>query len=947
MPIDYKELEGRWRAAWKDAHVYEPEPDDREAVFVSAAFPYVNTPQHIGHLRTYGTTDIYARYMRLKGKNVLFPMGFHATGTPILAVAKRIANNDADLIGTLSDFDIPIEDIRKMADPLFCANYIMGMHEEGFTLSGLSIDWRRRLISIEPIFSRMVEWQFGKLNEAGMLKKGLHPVGWCPNENNAVGQHDTKGDTEPEIEEITAVKFKDTGSDASFACATYRPETIDGVTNIFVGENIEYVIAEVDGSKCYMSRKAAEMLTFQKEVKIKGVMSAGDLLKKRAVNPSNGEEIPVLPGYFVKAGVGTGMVMSVPAHAPFDYVALDRLRRAGYALPEMKYRKVVIVKKDGAKETEDGEIPALAHLDMASAGKGVSDETVELATKSLYRVESRWGVMAAGKYIGRGESEARDLIKSDLVKAGNAFAMHELSNSEPVKCRCGTEVVVKLVDQWFIDYGDAGWKEKVRSHMKDMVFIPDGLRHAFGKVLDWIELRATERAQGLGTRFPLSPDHIIEPLSDSTVYMSLYTYINILREAKVADSQLKPEFFEYVYMSKGDPDSVSLSTGIDKMVVKRCGEEFDYWYRNTSRHSGSDLIYSHLTMYMFMHLLLFERERWPSQIVVNGLVNYEGQKMSKSLGNIIPLKRGIGKYGADPLRFVETATADLGTETEFSEVGIRSIQSKNESMLTAILALPDMKSNELTHIDYWLYSRLNSKIRVATAHMDSMSLKEAYLEIYYNSINELKRYGEHGGSNGMVVRDYLEKITIMLSPVMPHVAEEFWHLLGKTTFVVKERWPDSDESMVNETEEHVAEIVDATVQDIRGAIEMTSKIGPNKDRKAASVEIIIANPWKTVAMNALAKEKSISKVMELKELAEVDRQKLSKFLSAFAKKINALVPVPEVSEDALASGFTDSLHYMEAKTGVRSIVVSKENESKSPRAERAQPGRPGIDIAWE
>ena len=89
----------------------------------------------------------------------------------------------------------------------------------------------------------MVEWQFLKLKEKGLLTQGRHPVGWCPNDNNAVGQHDTKHDVQPEIEEVTAVKFKDAGSNAFFACATYRPETLYGVTNLFVNENVEYVLA--------------------------------------------------------------------------------------------------------------------------------------------------------------------------------------------------------------------------------------------------------------------------------------------------------------------------------------------------------------------------------------------------------------------------------------------------------------------------------------------------------------------------------------------------------------------------------------------------------------------------------------------------------------------------------------------------------------------------------
>ena len=103
-----------------------------------------------------------------------------------------------------------------------------------------------------------------------------------------------------------------------------------------------------------------------------------------------------------------------------------------------------------------------------------------------------------------------------------------------------------------------------------------------------------------------------------------------------------------------------------------------------------------------------------------------------------------------------------------------------------------MKSKELSHIDYWLYSKLNSKIKNATAYMDGINLKDAYAEIYYNSINELKRYVDRGGDNEIVVREFLEKMVLMLAPIMPHISEEFWSMLGKSTLVAKESWPEPD-----------------------------------------------------------------------------------------------------------------------------------------------------------
>jgi leucyl-tRNA synthetase len=958
MTLNYGEIEPKWQKAWAEAKAYESDPDERKGMLITAAFPYVNAPFHIGHLRTYGITDFLARYKRLRGYNVLFPMGFHATGTPVLAFAKRIAAGDNELFSELRKFEIPDSDISKMSDINFIVDYMPLIIEEAFKLSGIGIDWRRKFRSIDPLYSKMVEWQFARLNEAGLLKQGSHPVGWCTNEGNAVGQHDTKGDVEPEIEELIAVGFKDSESEAVFPCATYRPETIDGVTNLFIGEKVEYVTARLNGRRYYMSKDAASRLAHQVKLEVDGQVTAAELLKKSAINPSNGEKIPVLPGFFVEADVGTGVVMSVPAHAPFDYAALQKLKASGANVPS-QWRSVIKIERPGAANKPvtgadvelarkiDPAATAEAYLELLKQDNNVSEEILTAATKLVYREESRWGVMSYGKYSGKKETEARELIKADLISSGASFAMFELTNEKPVFCRCGRRVVIKMVEgQWFINYGDREWKERTRKHMESMKLYPEGSANTFEKVFDWINMRAAERAQGLGTKFPLNKEHIIESLSDSTIYMSLYSYINILRDIGAKPEQLKPDFFDFVLAGRGSAKAVSDSTGIDEMAVKKCRESFVYWYGDTSRHSGSDLIYNHLTMYMFNHVALFDQKFWPKQIVTNGLVNYEGQKMSKSLGNIIPLKLAIRQHGADPLKFVVVAGAEIGTESDFREESVRSIQSKNDFLHKLMLSLPEMKSTELSHNDFWLYSKLNTKIKRSTELLDNMMLKEAYIDIYYNSVNELKRYIDRGGSNGMAVKEFLERLSIMISPIMPHVAEEFWHELGRTSLVVKERWPEPDESMINLQEEAIEDLIDSTMSDVRQGMELTSKIPANAGKNAREVRIIIADDWKTDAYNALAKEKNIGKAMAAESLKGADREKLSKFLSQFAKKMNALVVVPALKAEDIIKGFNDSGKYLSEKMGATVTAVA-ESDSKSDRAARALPGKPAIDIVWE
>ena len=225
-------------------------------------------------------------------------------------------------------------------------------------------------------------------------------------------------------------------------------------------------------------------------------------------------------------------------------------------MPEMKYTKVIEIEKKegldigrsltdvsgGYSKPEHPEIPALAYLEILHANVNAIDDMIEFATKLLYREESHWGVMIVDDYKGMKEPEARELMKKKLKENGSAFEMHVIANDEPVYCRDGTRVIVNIVDQWFINYaGDPKWKELARANLKEMRILPEKLRLSFEKVVEWIDLRAAERKQGLGTTFPFDKTSKIESLSDSTMYMSFYTFVHILRSAKVTPEQLKPE----------------------------------------------------------------------------------------------------------------------------------------------------------------------------------------------------------------------------------------------------------------------------------------------------------------------------------------------------------------------------------------------------------------------
>ncbi|MGI0141404.1 MAG: leucine--tRNA ligase [Candidatus Micrarchaeales archaeon] len=946
--IDYPRIDAKWQEEWSKARLFEADPDERKSYMVTAAFPYVNSAMHIGHLRTYGTADILARYKRMCGFNVLFPMGFHATGTPILAFAKRIANKDKELIDELKVFHISNEDIAKMIEPEYIASYFVKEVEKGMRLGGLSIDWRRKFVSTEGFFGKFIEWQFGILNRKGYLVKGKHPVGWCPNEKGAVGMHDTKHDVEPEIEEEIAVKFKVDGEDSSFICSTYRPETIDGVTNIFVNPDSQYVLCNIEGEKYYITKAAAEILAYQFPVEVVSEISGAELLKKKCVNPFNAEKLPIFPGDFVKEEIGTGVVMSVPAHAPFDYATLEKLKAKGYDMQGIKYKKIIDVQIGrslsdvavGEAKPIHVDLPALAYLEVLHTDVNAINDMLEFATKLQYREESHWGKMLVKGYEGMSEPEARDKIKKKLLDEKNAIMIYIIQNA-PVQCRCGYNVVVKLVDnQWFINYGDAKWKETVKDWFKDMKVLPDKANNGFNAAIDWINLRAVARAQGLGTKFPFAPDLIIESLSDSTIYMSFYTILHLIRNVDI--QKLTPEFFDFVYLEKGNAEDVSKSTGIDFEIVKKCRESFLYWYTYTSRHSGPDLIFNHLTMQIFNHVAVFDHEYWPKQIVVNGMVMYEGEKMSKSLGNIIPLEDAVKRVGADPLRIVELTSADLFSDSEYSESAVNGIKERLEYLNEIVEKMKEYDAGELTHIDYWLYSKLNRKIEGVTDAMEKMELRDYSTHALYNSIIELKRYFERGGKNAMVLKDYMQNIVLLLQPAAPHIAEEFWHMLGNDTFAAKEKWPSADKEMINDRVEEEEELVLALLDDIKKAAELVGK--KNEGKKAKKTVLVVASEWKRDAVNQLAATKDTGKAIAKMKENGIDPEMAAKYIGKLAKGMNRLSPV-NINEEDEFKLLNETRGYFNKILGM-DIAVEKEGESKSARAERAAPLKPSIEIQF-
>ena len=360
MDINWNSIDAKWQNKWAENNDHDVDPNEKEKKFITVAYPYPNSPQHIGHGRTYTITDVHSRYLRMKGFNVLFPMGFHYTGTPILGMSKRVQANDTELIDAFRTlYNVPEDKIKDFIDPVKIADYFHGEIKAGMIEMGYSIDWRREFTTIIPAYQKFIEWQFRTLKQNNLIVQGNHPVGWCPNDQNPVSQHDTLGDVEPDFTEYIIMKFSI--GDEIIPIATLRPETLFGVTNLWINPEIVYKKTKVNGETWIISSECAYKLSFlDKTIEIIGDVKGSEFIGKNVKSPISTEEFLILPASFVSATTGTGIVMSVPAHAPYDYQALEDIKNGNTKdVPESIRDQVKAINPITIITTEGfGEVPA-------------------------------------------------------------------------------------------------------------------------------------------------------------------------------------------------------------------------------------------------------------------------------------------------------------------------------------------------------------------------------------------------------------------------------------------------------------------------------------------------------------------------------------------------------------------------------------------------------------
>jgi len=369
-----------------------------------------------------------------------------------------------------------------------------------------------------------------------------------------------------------------------------------------------------------------------------------------------------------------------------------------------------------------------------------------------------------------------------------------------------------------------------------------------------------------------------------------------------------------------------------------------------------DLVPNHLTFFIFNHIAIFPQSQWPRQIVVNGSVLMEGRKMSKSFGNIVPLRSAIKEHSADAIRVSMLVAAELLQDADFTLDAVKGIRDRLERIYNLCKQFTRKDSAKLEQEDKWVLSRLQHIIESTTSAMDRLRVRESLHNVIYAMDQDMQWYFKRtnakersNDSISGVVKQVLDTRIRMLAPFAPFVSEEMWELLGNNKSIMLESWPRVDESKFDYDADESETLIINLLADAQNIIKVT-KIKPKK------IFVYAAASWKWNVykkilemitqgktnfgeiMKVLVNDPSTSKVKESPDMVKkIVDDILSDPLDSRQRKVRITLDEVKVFEDAksLLDNELDS-----------DIVIFNENDKNKidpkNKAKVARPYKPAL-----
>jgi leucyl-tRNA synthetase len=840
-----RELEQILEEDWDSQHLYEIDApmdgDNPKKFFVTFPYPYMNGRLHLGHLFTFSKAEFAARYHLMKGEQVLFPFGFHCTGTPIPASADKLAYEldqgisiiDSHQKGSkasaksesgssqaeiLLHMEVPETEIPEFRNSQKWLEYFPPLGISDLKSMGACIDWRRSFITtnVNPYYDRFVQWQFRILQEKGFITFGKRPSIYSLKDEQPCMDHDRASGEGIQPQEYTLIKlelinaisidhqFEEFQLRVFLLAATLRPETMIGQTNYWVKPGVEYDVVKsknglelwICGSRCRHNLAAQQLIEGIEEL---FTIESNHLIGAMVTHPSISNPIRGLPLPDIRMNKGTGIVTSVPSDAPHDLQGiLDLQKNETFRQQYGICKEWVEITPIYVIHTEKlGDFAAKTALDSLKTTSLKKEDKLEEAKNLCYKEGFYHGIMIEGPFIGEKVSNAKEKMKELMIEEGSAIQYWE--PEDEVISRSGDHCVVVLCDQWYIEYGQEGWKSEVVEHFNSRVEVfHEETREKFRACFDWLSAWPCSRQYGLGTRLPFDDKWLIDSLSDSTIYNAYYTIAHLLQSCldgskpgigNLTPDEINDEFFDYVFRRGPLPE------GVNQTIFERCRREFEFWYPVDCRVSGKDLVTNHLTMYLYNHIACIPKDKWPIGIRANGHLKLNGAKMAKSTGNFLTGIESIRLYSASGLRI---GLADSGDGADDANFDVSMVKS-GVARLTAFIEFVQNKSKQQRFqkngfADELFDARLSRCVKNTDAayskFMFRAALKSSFFELQNWWTEYLTMLGDIPVCAELRER-YIETFVLLNAPIIPQWSDYIWrHLLGHHESVCKVQFPE-------------------------------------------------------------------------------------------------------------------------------------------------------------
>ncbi len=947
MAVDFRSLETKWQKKWADAGLGKAQVSkSKEKFMMIFAYPGISGYLHVGHMRGFTYTDAVCRYERMQGKEVLFPIGTHASGNVTIAFASKVKKQDEVWLEYLKKNGCSKEQIQRLITPEAVIKYFNEVYVNDYWKKfGFLCDWDRFTSTSQPDYEKFIQWQFLKLQKKDLLTQKLYFATACLNCGPVAvdaSETDISKGGNAEKTEYTLLKFKmDDGS--YLVAATLRPETIFGQTNLWMNPDAKYVQIQVgnkqQSEQWILSSECASKIIYQKEnIIIESDINPKDLIGKSVLAPGVNRTVPIFPATFCDPTIGTGIVTSVPSHAPMDWIALQDLKndketcdKFGIDIHEVwDTQPISIITIPGFGDHPAGELIEKLKIETQH-----DIEKLEEAKKEIYKTEFHTGVMKPNCqiYTGKRVEEAKELVKATLLAEGKADVFYDLS--EEVICRCEGKVIIKRIDdQWFIKYSDPELTERSKEQAREMKIHPKEYYDNLPSILDWFSDRACARlGSWIGSKMPFDPKWIIEPISDSTLYPVYYIVSKWVNNKTITTEELTEEFFDFVFLAKGK----------GKSHWKQIQEEFEYFYPLDFNLGGKEHQTVHFPVFIMNHVAILPEHKWPRGIIVNWWVTGKGSKISKSKGGAEPIPDAIKKYGVDSMRLYYGHIGSPHVDVVWDESVVFNYKSALERIYTICEELHQKSGKECT-IDHWLLSRMHTHIKSATESMQEYNLRDMAGIVYFLIYDDIRWYVRRGGCHKKTIATVIDIWAHLLCPLTPHLAEELftsYASINNQQLCSSSSWPESDEKMISRRVEQGERMIREVIENIR----TVSKLAKIED--LSTIHLFVAQKWLSelvlTVQKELKKTRNIGEIMRVVlEHESLKGYDISKIVLALVKDPSKIPPLVLTATEEYTI-LSEAILFF-AKEFSSKIEIVRAEDSTHPKAVSAMPGKPGIVV---